>query len=61
MLAAYRAQDWNEAERRAAVNETGADGYGLTKLYARYRALIESPRADPPPPGWDGVAQLREK
>ena len=61
MLASYRAQDWDEAERRAAANETGAGGYGLAKLYARYRTLIEAHRADPPAPGWDGVAQLREK
>jgi adenylate cyclase len=60
MLAAYRARDWDDAERRAA-NETAAAGYGLARLYGRYRTLIDSHRADPPPPGWDGVAQLSEK
>jgi adenylate cyclase len=61
MLGAYRAQQWDEAERRAAANETAAVRYGLATLYARYRALIEGFCANPPPPGWDGVAQLKEK
>lgn len=61
MLAAYRAQDWDKAERFAASNEAAAADYGLTRLYARYRALIEAFRSEPPPAGWDGVAQLREK
>ncbi|MBV9929463.1 MAG: adenylate/guanylate cyclase domain-containing protein [Alphaproteobacteria bacterium] len=61
LLAAYRARSWDEAERQAAAIEGAAARYGLAKLYARYRALIEGFRTDPPPAGWDGVAQLKEK
>jgi adenylate cyclase len=61
LLEAYRAQDWDEAERRAAANQASAGRHGLDKLYARYRVLIEAFCAEPPAAGWDGVAQLREK
>jgi len=61
MLAAYRARQWDDAAERAAASATAAARYGLDRLYARYRLSIEQMRADPPPDGWDGVAQLREK
>jgi adenylate cyclase len=61
MLDAYRAQRWDEAEERIAASEEAAARHGLPKLYARYRALVAAFRAEPPPPDWDGVAQLREK
>jgi adenylate cyclase len=59
--AAYCAQQWDAAEAALAASEQAAARYGLTKLYARYRAVIAGFRTDPPPPDWDGVAQLSEK
>jgi adenylate cyclase len=60
-LAAYGAQQWDAAEAALAANEEAAGRYGLTKLYARYRAAIAHFRVEPPAADWDGVAQLREK
>jgi adenylate cyclase len=60
-LGAYCAQQWDEAERVMAANEEAAARYGLGKLYDRYRAIIAGFRLEPPPPDWDGVAQMKEK
>lgn len=55
LLDDYRARRWDEAEEAIAGNEEEAGGYGLAKLYARYRASIQACREDPPGEGWDGV------
>ena len=55
MLTAYRAQDWDAAERlleRCAANDRATE---LGGLYALYRQRIADYRAAPPGPGWDGV------
>jgi adenylate cyclase len=54
MLTAYRAQDWDAAERLAGECQAEAGGR-LDGLYALYRERIAAYRKDPPPPGWDGV------
>ena len=47
--------------RRSAENEEAAAGYGLAKLYARYRASIRACREHPPGEGWDGVTVAETK
>ncbi len=57
-LAAYRARDWDAAQRgfAAAIAQDPSD--------APARAFLERAtalRAQPPPPGWEGVFELRAK
>jgi adenylate cyclase len=59
MLAAYRARDWNAAERLAA--ECAALPGAPAALYALYRARIAGFREDPPPPDWNGVYEWLTK
>lgn len=61
LLDAYRGRRWDEAEQAVADNEKAAAGYGLAKLYARYRASIRACRQDPPGEGWDGVTVAESK
>jgi adenylate cyclase len=59
MLAAYRARDWNAAERLAA--ECAALPDAPAALYALYRARIAAFREDPPPADWNGVYEWLTK
>jgi adenylate cyclase len=59
LLAAYRAQSWDEAE--AAIAEGLAATPELARLYELYRRRIAVYRAEPPGPGWDGVFVATEK
>ncbi len=61
MIAAYRAQDWNDAQAALDAFEPHAAAYGLTKLAAFYAGRIDACRASPPGAGWDGVYQATEK
>lgn len=61
LLADYRDQSWDEAERQLAAIEAEAAGYGLAKLYSRYRASILAYREHPPGKGWDGVTIAETK
>lgn len=61
MLAAYRAQDWEEAERLIGECREGAAGLNLKELYDVYAARIAALRTNPPPPGWDGVYEALTK
>lgn len=61
LLADYRGRRWNEAERRLDANEMAAAGYGLAKLYARYRVSIATCRANAPAEDWDGVTIAETK
>lgn len=61
LLDDYRSRRWNEAEEALAQNEQAAAGYGLAKLYARYRASIRACRDHPPGEGWDGVTVAQSK
>ena len=59
MLAAYRARDWDAADRLAA-DCTAFDG-APAGLYALYRARIAAFRTTPPPENWDGVYEWLTK
>jgi adenylate cyclase len=54
MIAAYRAQAWDEAEAVAADCRARAAG-ALDGLYDLYAERIADFRASPPGPHWDGV------
>jgi len=56
MLAAYRAQKWDEAEKRLEEARGLGASRGLDKLYTLYAERISALRADPPGADWDGVA-----
>jgi len=59
MLAAYRAQRWDEALGLAEQCEAlRAD---LTGLYALYRQRIADFKTTPPAAGWAGVWVAKEK
>jgi adenylate cyclase len=53
MLAAYRARDWDAADRLAVA--CAALDAAPAGLYALHRARIAAFRKTPPPEGWDGV------
>jgi adenylate cyclase len=53
-LVAYRAGQWDAAERALAQLKV-AGGSELAGLCALYAARVAEFRKDPPPPGWDGV------
>ncbi|MCW5603193.1 MAG: adenylate/guanylate cyclase domain-containing protein [Burkholderiales bacterium] len=57
-VAAYRARDWDVADRRFAecLTRCPDDGPALV-----FRRRVELLRASPPPDGWDGVWKLTEK
>jgi adenylate cyclase len=59
MLAAYRARDWDAADRLAA-DCAALDG-APAGLYALYRARIAAFRETPPPADWDGVYEWLTK
>jgi adenylate cyclase len=61
LLDDYRGRRWDEAEQGVGQNEEAAAGYGLAKLYARYRASIRACRKHPPDEGWDGVTVAETK
>ena len=54
MLAAYRRQDWNRAERLVEACRDLA-GDGLTGIYAEYARRIAGYRLQPPAPDWGGI------
>ena len=54
MIAAYRRQDWDEAERLIADCRRH-HGLGLETLYLIYSRRIEGYRRRPPAPGWTGA------
>jgi adenylate cyclase len=53
MLAAYRARDWDKAERLAA--ECAALPGAPAGLFALHRTRIAAYRETPPPDDWNGV------
>jgi adenylate cyclase len=59
MLAAYRARDWDAADR-LAVACVALDA-APAGLYALHRARIAAFRETPPPDGWDGVYEWMTK
>jgi adenylate cyclase len=61
MLAAYRKQQWDEAQRLIARCRKVANGFGVDGLYDMYAERIEVYRGDPPPPDWTGVYEAESK
>ena len=59
MLAAYRARDWDAADRFAAA--CAALEHAPQGLYALHRQRIAAFRETPPPDGWTGVYQWLTK
>jgi adenylate cyclase len=61
LLDHYRNRRWDEAEEDLGRNEAAAADYGLSGLYARYRASIQAFREKPPGDSWDGVTIAETK
>lgn len=61
MQAAYRARNWDEAQRIADAGIETAEEYGLGKFYALMQGRIARYRDHPPGEGWDGVYEATEK
>ena len=61
LLAAYRKQQWHEAQRLIDRCRKVANGFGVDGLYDMYAERIEAYRANPPPPDWTGVYEAESK
>jgi adenylate cyclase len=61
MLAAYRKQQWDEAEGLIERCRKLAGGFGVDGLYEMYKERIAVYRAEPPPPDWTGVYEAESK
>ena len=61
LLAAYRARDWDAAERALTSVNAHAQAFGLEKLVALYAARIAQFRLNPPGADWTGVWDATEK
>ncbi|HMK71473.1 MAG TPA: adenylate/guanylate cyclase domain-containing protein [Xanthobacteraceae bacterium] len=61
MLAQYRKQSWDEAQRLIDRCRKAADGFDVAGLYEMYVARIAAYRAAPPPPDWNGVYEAESK
>jgi adenylate cyclase len=61
MLAAYRRQQWDEANHLIDRCRKLANGFGVDGLYDMYVERIAAYRADPPPPDWNGVYEAESK
>lgn len=57
-LAAYRAQDWDAAQRGFEAARDLADGDGPSETYLKRITLL---RSSPPGEGWDGVWTMEHK
>ena len=61
MLAAYRKQQWDEAERLIERCRKLAGGFGADGLFEMYKERIAVYRAEPPPADWTGVYEAELK
>jgi len=61
MLAAYRSGQWDDARTQILALTSHAGQFGLGKLYSLYETRIATLIAEPPPAGWDGIYEAREK
>jgi adenylate cyclase len=57
-LAAYRRQDWDEAQRHFESCQLGDTDDGPSRLFIERISLL---RSSPPPADWDGVWHFKEK
>ncbi|MFO1146887.1 MAG: adenylate/guanylate cyclase domain-containing protein [Alsobacter sp.] len=61
MLAAYRAQRWDDAATALATARAAAEGLALDALYDLYADRIDGFREAPPGADWNGVIALQTK
>ncbi len=61
MLAAYRAQRWDEAEAALAAAAPDYATYGISALHDLFVRRLAALRERPPGPEWDGVFVATEK
>jgi len=61
MLARFRKQQWDETLDLIDRCRKAADGFEVAGLYDMYLERIETYRADPPGPEWDGVYAAESK
>lgn len=61
MITAYRAAQWDDARAQLRYLTSHAGKFGLSKLYGIYETRIAALIAAPPPAGWDGIYEAREK
>jgi adenylate cyclase len=61
MLARFRKQQWDETLDLIDRCRKAADGFDVAGLYDMYLERIETYRADPPGPDWDGVYAAESK
>ena len=61
MLARFRKQQWDETLDLVDRCRKAADGFDVAGLYDMYLERIETYRADPPGPHWDGVYAAESK
>jgi adenylate cyclase len=61
MLAAYRKQQWDEAERLIERCRKVAGNFGVDGLYEMYLERIAVYRTEPPPQDWTGVYEAESK
>lgn len=61
MLAAYREQDWGRAALILTQNSAIYTDAQVPKLANLFAARIETLKANPPGPGWDGVFSATQK
>jgi len=60
-LAAYRAARFDQAAKLLREAAVLGRPWSLDKLYHLYEERLDAFRADPPPPGWDGVFTATSK
>ena len=63
MLAAYRAQRWEEAAALSVAADADARALGLAleDFYGLYQERLQQYTQTPPQPGWDGVYEAKTK
>ena len=61
MLASYRKQQWDEAQRLIDRCRKVANGFGIAGLYDMYIERMEAYQTDPPPSDWNGVYEAESK
>jgi adenylate cyclase len=60
-LACYRKQQWDQALELIDRCRKLTNGFDVAGLYDMYVERIETYRANPPPPDWDGVYEAESK